>query len=250
MHLLRGYCSKHPKLWDEHLHYIQHAYNSAKHSSTNTSPFEACFGYLPKSPLDFILEKDVAIEGHSDIDKARSFIERIQQIHQQIQEQLEKSQGKYKERHDKHRVDHKFQEGDEVWLYISKERMQGEGKKLKPIRYGPFKILKKVGNNAFQLDLPSYMHMYSVFNVENLRLYEPPLIVDHESVVQLPSIEDFSPEFLDELKEDTILDRRTHTSRRGSVDYVRVCFKGSKQNKEKWMEVDRVRELYPHLFNR
>jgi hypothetical protein len=27
VHLLRGYCSKHPKLWDEHLHYIQHAYN-------------------------------------------------------------------------------------------------------------------------------------------------------------------------------------------------------------------------------
>ena len=22
VHLLRGYCSKHPKLWDEHLHYI------------------------------------------------------------------------------------------------------------------------------------------------------------------------------------------------------------------------------------
>jgi len=29
--------------------------------------------------------------------------------------------------------------------------------------------------------------------VENLRLYEPPLIADHESAVQLPSIEYFSP---------------------------------------------------------
>src|ERR1700733_14155799 len=27
--LLRGYCSKHPKLWDEHLCYVQHAYNKA-----------------------------------------------------------------------------------------------------------------------------------------------------------------------------------------------------------------------------
>ena len=40
IHILRGYCSKHPKLWDEQLHYIQHAYNRAKHSSTQTSPFE------------------------------------------------------------------------------------------------------------------------------------------------------------------------------------------------------------------
>ena len=119
-----------------------------------------------------------------------------------------------------------------------------------PIRYGPFKILKKVGNNAFQLDLPSYMQMYSVVNVENLRLYEPPLIADHESVVQLPSIEDFSPEFLDEHTEDTILDKRTCTSRRGNVDYVRVGLKGSKPNNAKSMEVDRMRVLYPHLFNR
>jgi hypothetical protein len=39
VHLLRAYCSKHPKLWDEHLHYVQHAYNRAKHSSTQTSPW-------------------------------------------------------------------------------------------------------------------------------------------------------------------------------------------------------------------
>ena len=135
-------------------------------------------------------------------------------------------------------------------MHISKDRMQGEGKKLKPIRYGPFKILKQVGNNAFQLDLPSYMQMYSVVNVENLRLYEPPLIDDSENHVQLPSIEDFSPEFLDELKEDAILDRRTRTSRRGDVDYLRVGLKGSKPSKAKWMELEQVRRLYPHLLNR
>ena len=53
--------------------------------------------------------------------------------------------------------------------------MQGEGKKLKPIHYGPLNIIKQVGNNEFQLDLPSYMQMYSVVNVENLRFYEPPV---------------------------------------------------------------------------
>lgn len=57
IHLLHGYCSKHPKLWDEHLHYIQHGCNQVEHSSTQTSPFEACLGYSPKSPLDFIFVK-------------------------------------------------------------------------------------------------------------------------------------------------------------------------------------------------
>ena len=106
----------------------------------------------------------------------------------------------------------KFQVGGEVWLYISKQRLQGEGKKLKPIFYGPFKILEKIGNNAFKLDLP-HMQIYSIVNVENLRLFEPPLIDDQGEPVHLPSIDDFSLEYLDELQQDLILDRRTRTSK-------------------------------------
>jgi len=67
--------------------------------------------------------------------------------------------------HDKHRVDHPFQVGDQVWLYISKERVKVEGKKLKPIRYGPFRIVIKIGHNALRLNLPPYMHIYLVVNV-------------------------------------------------------------------------------------
>ena len=78
-------------------------------------------------------------------------------------------------------------------LYISKESLQGEGKKLKPIHYGPFKILEKIGNNAFKLDLPSYMQIYSIVNVANLNLYEPNLIKDQGENAQIPSIEYFSP---------------------------------------------------------
>ena len=61
------------------------------------------------------------------MDKAKHFIEQIQLVHQRVQEQLETSKAKYKARHDNHQVDHDFQVGDQVWLYISKERLQGEG---------------------------------------------------------------------------------------------------------------------------
>ena len=94
------------------------------------------------------------------------------------------------------------------------------------------------------------MKIYSIVNVENLRLYEPPLIDDQGSDIQLPSIEDFLPKFLDDLKEDTILDKRTCTSKRVSVDYIRVGLKGSKPSKARWMEVGKVRDLYPHLLNK
>jgi hypothetical protein len=133
---------------------------------------------------------------------------------------LEKIQAQYKARHDKHRVDHQFQVGDRVWLHISKERLKGEGKKLKPIHYGPFTILEKSGTNAFHLDLPPYMQIYSVVNVENLKLFEPPMIMDQDEEVSIPSVDEFAPEYLDELQEDIILDRRMRTSRRGDVDYL------------------------------
>ena len=148
-----------------------------------------------------------------------------------MQEQLEKSQACYKARHDKHRVDHQFQVRDKVWFHINKDRMKGEGKKLWPIRYGPFTILEKIGNNAFRLDFPVYMQMYLVVNVENLKLYEPPLIMDTDEVGTAPIVDDFAPEYLDELPEDIILYRRTRTSQRGDVEYLRVGFKGMHPSK-------------------
>lgn len=42
----------------------------------------------------------------------KEFVQRIQQIHKEVQEKLEKSQAKYKARHDQHRVDHQFRIGD------------------------------------------------------------------------------------------------------------------------------------------
>jgi hypothetical protein len=70
---------------------------------------------------------------------------------------------------------------------------------------------------------------------------------DHGEHIQIPSIDDFSPEYLTELHEDTILNRRMRTSKRGNVEYLRVGLKGTNPSKTKWIEVGRVRELYPDL---
>jgi len=61
------------------------------------------------------------------------------------------------------------------------------------------------------------MHIYSVINVENLRLYEPSLIEDPEEQIQLTSIDDMLPEYLNELQEDIVLDRKVRTRCRGNV---------------------------------
>ena len=108
--------------------------------------------------------------------------------------------------------------------------------------------MERIGN-AFKLDLPPYMQIYYVVNVDNLRLFEPPLIDDQGDHVHLPSIDDFFPEYLDELQQDLILDKRIRTSRRWNVEYLTVGLKGQNPSKEKWLEIGKVRELYPHLLN-
>jgi hypothetical protein len=94
--------------------------------------------------------------------------------------------------------------GDQVWLHINKERLNGKRNKLKPIRYGPFTILEKIDTNTFRLDLPPYMQIYSIVNIENLRLYEPPMIMDQRESISVPLMDKFCLEYLDKLKEDII----------------------------------------------
>ena len=91
------------------------------------------------------------------------------------------------------------------------------------------------------------MHIYSVVNLENLKLYEPPLIMDTDEVGTVPTIDDFAPEYLDELPEDIILDRRNNTSWRGDVEYLRVRFKGMHPSKARWLEKEKVREQFSNF---
>jgi hypothetical protein len=77
IHLLQGYCNKFPNLWYEQFYYVQHAYNNAIHSSTMRSPFETCFGYFPRSPLDLSIGKDSVEDGCNDPNKDKKFIQEI-----------------------------------------------------------------------------------------------------------------------------------------------------------------------------
>ena len=64
------------------------------------------------------------------------------------------------------------------------------------------------------------MQIYSVVNVDIMKLYEPPMIMDERESVSVPLVYEYALEYLDELKKDIILDKSSRTSRRGDVDYI------------------------------
>ena len=68
---------------------------------------------------------------------------------------IEKTNATYKVRANKHRKKLEFNEGDLVWLHLRKERFPSRRKKKLMSRgNGSFKIIQKVGDNAYKFQLP------------------------------------------------------------------------------------------------
>jgi hypothetical protein len=65
-------------------------------------------------------------------------------------------------------------------------------------------VLEKVGNNAYKLNLPPYMCIYLVVNVENIKLYEPSMLDHKTKEYFLPTIEELAPKSQEKLAEDTV----------------------------------------------
>ena len=60
-------------------------------------------------------------------------------------------------------------------IHLKKERLpKGQYTKLMMKKGGPFKILKKCGNNAYKIDLPPIIRLSPIFNIYNLYAYKPP----------------------------------------------------------------------------
>ena len=62
-----------------------------------------------------------------------------------------------------------LEEGDWVWLHLRKDRFLTKRKsKLSPREDGPFQVLRRINNNAYQIDLPEEHGVHTTFNVMDL----------------------------------------------------------------------------------
>ena len=112
VHILCMYNSKHPHTRDEILPYVQHNYNQAIRCSTNHNPFQVGLGFQSLCPIDIAMpfaatQVDLA-HIQSKVYKENIFIECIQHIFQQVHDILDRSNAKYKQRHDQHQVQPNF----------------------------------------------------------------------------------------------------------------------------------------------
>jgi hypothetical protein len=100
----------------------------------------------------------------------------IQEVEEQvrmIRENLRTAQSRQKSYVDTRRRQLEFEEGDHVYLKVSPiqgmRRFKVKGK-LSPRFIGPFKILKRVGQMAYHIELPNHLSdVYDVFHVSQLK---------------------------------------------------------------------------------
>jgi len=76
-----------------------------------------------------------------------------------------------------------FDEGDWVWLHLSKDRFPRQRKsKLNPRGDRPFRVLQRINNNAYRLELPCEYDVSATFNVCDLTPFVGDLEQDEEPI--------------------------------------------------------------------
>ncbi|KAF7148023.1 hypothetical protein RHSIM_Rhsim03G0232100 [Rhododendron simsii] len=141
----------------------------AVHSATGKSPFSLVYVTPPKHVVDLVQFS----RGPGVSIAAEAMAKQAQEVQEQVKQRLAETNAKYKRAADKHRREKLFQEGDSVMVFLRKERFPvGTYNKLKPRKYGPYKVVKKIGDNAYVIDLPETMKISKVFNVADLFDYE------------------------------------------------------------------------------
>ncbi|PIK33846.1 hypothetical protein BSL78_29334 [Apostichopus japonicus] len=93
----------------------------------------------------------------------------IRRLHQKVAENLEKRTGQYVTHANKGRKEVIFQPGDWVWLHLRQERFPNlRSSKLAPRGDGPFRVLERINNNAYRIELPGEFNVSNTFNVTDL----------------------------------------------------------------------------------
>nr|GEY01844.1 hypothetical protein [Tanacetum cinerariifolium] len=169
--LLRALVSSNLKQWEDLLPRAEFAYNRAPSKTTDISPFMAVYGLNPTTPLDLAV-----LDTSTKFSKEASDVAAdIKSIHQRIHDKIVKTSELIKYRRDKGRKHVLFKPRDLVWLHFQKERFLSKRRsKLSPRSDGPFKVLAKVNDNAYEIELPRDSSVSAAINVDDLQPYYDP----------------------------------------------------------------------------
>ncbi|GJQ97508.1 hypothetical protein Tco_0008647 [Tanacetum coccineum] len=240
--MLRACAIDFGKGWVNHLPLVEFSYNNSYHASIKAAPFEALYGRKCRSPVCWTKVGEAQILGPELIQETT---EKIVQIKQRMQA----ARDRQKSYADLKRKPMEFQVGDKVMLKVSPWKgvvRFGKRGKLNPRYVGPFKVIERVGEVAYKLELPEELsRVHNTFHVSNLKKCH----ADEPLAVPLDGLHlDDKLHFVEEPLE--IVGREVKRLKRSRIPLVKVRWNSKRGPEFTWEREDQFKKKYPHLFTK
>ena len=191
---LRAYSSDDQNAWARLLPIAQFAYNNSRNASTGMSPNRALFGFDCDIRIDVA---DAVPEGR--IPAARDRVQKLHELRQRLRVRLLEARDRMARYYNLNHVPKQFKVGD--FVKLSTKNLRFACRKLSPRWVGPFRVLERIGGQAYRLALPEkYSRLHPVFPIQLLENYRRR--EDDTDLMAMPDLEDPPEEWeVEEIKD-------------------------------------------------
>ena len=153
-----------------------------------------------------------------------------------LKQNLVEAQARMKRQSDLHRTERVFQVGDWVYLRLQPYKQQSlvvKGfNKLSPRFFGPYKVLERIGEVAYKLDLPLDSAIHPVFLVSCLKAK---LGTHNISISQLPAV---NSQGILTPKPAAVVQSRTIQLQRRTITQLLIQWQGGSVDDATWEDLD------------
>jgi hypothetical protein len=237
--MLRACVMEYPRSWDKNLPWAEFSYNNSYQESLKMAPFEALYGRWCRTPLNWIEPGEKGIFGSDLVEMAKATVSCIQENQRAARSRQESYANK-------RRRPLEFLIGDHVYLKVSPmkgTKRFGMKGKLAPRYIGPFSLLEKCGNMAYQLELPSLLlGVHDIFHVSQLKkCLKGPMDVVLPEVAPLKADLTY-PEY-----PVKIMDQKGHVACHKSIKFFRMQWSNHTEKEATWQSEEFLRSRHPNL---
>lgn len=164
---LRSYINIEQDNWDECLIGAEIAYNNSVNISTKQTPYYLNYGQHPN--LSAVINNNN--NNNTNNSDVKQFLENIQVSVSHAKHCLLEAQERQQHYANQNRRALVFKIGDLVMLSTTNLKNLDKVPKLSQKYIGPFKIVKKISDVVYELEIPSDMNIHSSFHVSKLKRY-------------------------------------------------------------------------------
>jgi transposase InsO family protein len=238
---LRCYTNYEQNDWASLLASAEFVCNNSINTTTGVTPFSMIYTWKPSLRINIAPPEKGT---HSEL--AQREMEKRAEVQEQVKDTWDAAQESIAKQYNKKHKLKTYKVGEQVLLSSKYIRTRRVSPKLSDRSLGPFKVVRKVGANAYQLDLPEkYGRMHHTFHVSLLEPYHT------RDGRQTPEPLDIDGE--EEWEVERILDREE--TRDGRERFL-VRWKGFSPDDDSWepaenltharREIERFRRIQSH----